>query len=87
MVYLLSTTQLIELTKIPVLVDHFKEHRSQNSSITLLGFLDMHYAHGCPKDADYDKDMELPFKIINYNQPTTISFCSPFINFKFLWIN
>lgn len=41
---------------------HFVEHRQADKSISFLKFLDMHYMHGSPKDKDYRKDMQLPFK-------------------------
>ena len=61
-VYLFSTTELHEFIKLPLLVEHFAEHRAQNKDITLWQFLYIHYAMGDVKDADYDKDMKLPFK-------------------------
>ena len=61
-VYLISTTELYQLVKLPMLVEHFYEHQDQDQDITLWEFLCMHYAHGDVKDADYDKDMKLPFK-------------------------
>lgn len=41
---------------------HFVEHRQLDKSISFLKFLDLHYMHGSPKDKDYRKDMQLPFK-------------------------
>lgn len=61
-IYLFSTTELHQLLKLPFLVTHFLEHKTQNGDITLLTFLHLHYANGHQKDADYDKDMQLPFK-------------------------
>ena len=61
-VYLFSTTELHELIKLPLLIEHFSEHREQNKHITLWQFLYIHYAMGNVRDADYDKDMKLPFK-------------------------
>lgn len=60
--YLFSTTELSQLLKLPSFVNHFIEHKEQNKDITLWQFLCIHYAHGDVKDADYDKDMKLPFK-------------------------
>lgn len=60
--YLLSATELSQLLKIPAFVTHFNEHQSENKNITLWEFMCMHYAHGDVKDADYEKDMKLPFK-------------------------
>jgi len=61
-VYLLSATEAHQLLKLPVVFEHFAEHKKTNKSITFLQFLDMHYMHGCPKDRDYERDMQLPFK-------------------------
>ncbi|MDI9319475.1 MAG: hypothetical protein QM530_03275 [Phycisphaerales bacterium] len=60
--YLLSTTELHQLLKLPFLVEHFVEHKEQNKRMTLWQFLSLHYAEGNAKDADYEKDMKLPFK-------------------------
>jgi len=46
----------------PLLVEHFIEHKHENKDITFYQFLYMHYAMGCVRDADYAKDMKLPFK-------------------------
>ena len=62
LLYLMTTTELRQLLKFPLLVEHFSEHQSENKSITLWNFLCMHYANGSEHDADYDKDMKLPFK-------------------------
>ena len=78
-IYLLSTTELHQLLKLPVLVEHFAEHKSANQSVTLWRFLCMHYAHGNVHDADYEKDMKLPFK--------SHSCCNSTINLVFLFSN
>lgn len=61
-IYLFSTTEAHQLLKIPVIFQHFKEHKKEDKGITFLKFLDMHYMHGSPVDDDYDRDMQLPFK-------------------------
>lgn len=81
-IYLLSTTQLSELLKLPMLVQHYMEHRHENKDLSFIGFLEIHYAHGSPRDADYDKDMKLPFKSMNNCGISSISFCTPLPNFK-----
>ncbi|MEX6690912.1 hypothetical protein QTN47_25610 [Danxiaibacter flavus] len=75
--YLVSTSQLVELLKIPVLVEHFQEHQKENKSITILQFLDEHYMHGCPRDADYDRDMQLPFKLPVHPVLASVSYTLP----------
>ncbi len=61
-IYAFSTTELAQLVKLPLLIEHYQEHKKENNDITLLQFLAIHYTHGNVKDADYDKDMQLPFK-------------------------
>jgi hypothetical protein len=61
-VYLFATTDTYQLLKLPVVFQHFTEHRAEDKRISFLEFLDIHYMHGSPKDADYDRDMQLPFK-------------------------
>jgi len=61
-IYLMTATELRELLKFPVLIEHFAEHKSKNRSITLWKFLCLHYADGIAHDAEHDKNMKLPFK-------------------------
>jgi hypothetical protein len=46
----------------PLLVEHFIEHRQENSHLNVWQFLYMHYAMGDVHDADHAKDVKLPFK-------------------------
>lgn len=59
-VYLFSTTELHELLKIPVLIEHFLEHKEENHQLSLLDFLHDHYAH--QDSTDDDSEHQLPFK-------------------------
>jgi hypothetical protein len=61
-VILLAQTPLQQLLRLPVLVQHFQEHRTETPGISLSSFLILHYFSGHPKDADYDRDMQLPFR-------------------------
>lgn len=79
---MLSTTQLSEVLKLPMLLQHYIDHKEENKSLSFIDFLEIHYAHGSPKDADYEKDMKLPFKSITTNITASISFFTPFPNFK-----
>jgi hypothetical protein len=65
-VALFSQTELRQVIKLPALVQHFMEHRAEKADMSFADFLAMHYLHGSPKDDDYDKDMQLPFKTIEY---------------------
>jgi len=59
--YLFSTTELSQLFKIPALVSHYLEHKA-SSNLSIIEFMTIHYANENVRDADYDKDMKLPFK-------------------------
>lgn len=61
-IYLFTTFQINEYLKIPVLVEHFNEHQQENPKLSLWNFIMDHYSHGEVFDADYEKDMKLPFK-------------------------
>ena len=41
---------------------HYIEHKQEDKNISMLAFLHMHYLCGSPKDKDYERDMQLPFK-------------------------
>ncbi len=61
-IYVLSTSVAAQLIKLPVVFKHFSEHQMEDKGISALRFLAIHYLHGSPKDKDYERDMELPFK-------------------------
>ncbi len=59
---LVSTTELCQLLKMPKLIEHFIQHRKQNSAMSFQAFLSLHYWVDHGMDADYKEDMQLPFK-------------------------
>lgn len=63
--YLFSATEFNQLLKLPLLIEHFIEHKEENKQITFWEFLCLHYQTTNVKDADYEKDMKLPFKSQN----------------------
>ena len=63
------------MLKLPVVFEHFAEHRKENKNISFLQFLDIHYMHGSPKDQDYSEDMKLPFKTAD----NCVSMASPVV--------
>lgn len=69
--YLVSTTELYQLLKIPELVEHYFEHKELNPDMTLTAFLKTHYDHPV-KDGDYGKDQKLPFII--HSAPLSLVF-------------
>ena len=69
--YLVSTTELYQLLKIPTLVEHYFEHKALNPEMPLIAFLKTHYEHPV-KDGDYGKDQKLPF--VRHFQPLVLVF-------------
>jgi hypothetical protein len=65
--YLLSISEFNQLLKLPMLVQHFIEHQSEDESLTFSHFLVIHYTHGNVVDDDYSNDMKLPFKTNHAN--------------------
>jgi hypothetical protein len=61
-IYMLSFSELHQFLRIPILIQHFIEHRHQDPSISLLNFLSLHYIHQYVVDEDYQKDKQLPFR-------------------------
>jgi hypothetical protein len=51
--------------KIPVLLEHFSEHKNQDRALDFWSFLAMHYlvSQQAHSDHDQDRDMQLPFKL------------------------
>lgn len=64
--YLLGTTEAGQVLKLPLLVEHYIKHKGESPGITLFSFFKMHYVDPQPYDADYQQDMELPFKTCLY---------------------
>lgn len=62
LLYLLSTTEMVELLKLPVLFEHFQEHKKWDNKITFFEFIVAHYAECIRGNPDYDLDKKLPFK-------------------------
>lgn len=57
-----NNTELHQLLKLPVLFQHFAEHKQRDSKVSVVAFLSMHYWGDDLNDDDNDRDMQLPFK-------------------------
>jgi hypothetical protein len=75
-IYLLSATPLHELLKLPMLVQHFMEHKAENSQISFCEFLEMHYAAHSTHDADHKHDGKLPFKSCHCAHHAVVLHCT-----------
>ncbi len=62
----MTITHGIELCKLPVLFEHYSEHKVLDENIGFLEFLRMHYTTN-KEYADHEKDMKLPFKSVTDN--------------------
>lgn len=60
-VFIVSHTEVHQLFKLPVLFQHFWEHKAENPSITFIEFLKLHY-NQIVVDDDYQRDQQLPFR-------------------------
>lgn len=59
---MISTTELFEFSKLPVLLKHYQEHKAWNEKITFFEFIVEHYGESIADNPDYDLDKKLPFK-------------------------
>jgi hypothetical protein len=46
----------------PLLIEHYKKHCSENGDISFLAFLRLHYSEQEKNDNDEQEDNQLPFK-------------------------
>jgi hypothetical protein len=61
---MLGATNACQLLKLPLLVSHYIKHKKESPYITFGSFFKMHYIDPQPMDADYNEDMQLPFKTV-----------------------
>lgn len=62
---MISATELYELLKINVLLDHYAETQKQEGPVSFFKFLVMHYITDDGTKKDDDRDNQLPFKSSN----------------------
>jgi len=73
-IYLLGATELSQLLKIPLLIEHYMEHKLDNGSLSLLSFMYMHYVGDDGDVTDEQKDQNLPFKSAHFQLQNTVVF-------------
>lgn len=73
---------LDQLCKLPILFEHFMEHKERDHHINLVDFLSMHYWGDDMDDNDDDRDMQLPFKKFDAQTSHLVFFASKSINVK-----
>lgn len=60
-------SSLGELFQLPEFLTHFSEHQTADKSIGIGDFIWMHYLGDDYNDHDQDKDMQLPFKKVDFH--------------------
>jgi len=66
--YLCTATEAYQLLKLPLLAVHFIQHCKEDPKMTVLAFLEMHYAEAVVYDDDWQQDMQLPFKTCSHGE-------------------
>ncbi len=61
-IYSLSATSSKELLKLPLLAEHYADHRTEGKNTGFFKFLVLHYVVEDGTDSDADEDSRLPFK-------------------------
>lgn len=62
MVLLASNGKAMEIVKVPALIEHYSQHKQQQSQLTFNEFLFMHYVGDDANSQDNNSDEQLPFK-------------------------
>lgn len=63
LVYINSFTELHEAMRLPILLEHYSEHKKLSQEISFWEFLEMHYQSDVAHD---EHDNELPFKVVGH---------------------
>ena len=64
LIYLVSFTEFKEVLRLPLLLQHYGEHKDQVAEMSFFEFLTMHYE---TDEAHDDRDNRLPFKDCNHS--------------------
>jgi hypothetical protein len=80
-VFAVANTELGQLFKIPLLVEHYYTHQAEVGSLSLLDFLTEHYAAD-HYDEDMAEDMQLPFKSITHTTFSNLFVAPPAVLVK-----
>ena len=78
----MATTPLGQICKLNLLIEHYQKHNKENKELSFIGFLKLHYFNGDPKDDDYEEDMKLPFKSIDFNNNISTYIAFEFPSYK-----
>jgi hypothetical protein len=80
-IYLIAATETTELLKLPLLVEHYYHHKSENIHTRLISFLKMHYETGKGTNKNAKENNRLPFKSAHHSADLSfISLVPPLIS-------
>ena len=60
--YLFSATEMQQFLKLPLLFEHYNEHKALNQNISFFDFLSIHYYNVQEHGTEHETDQKLPFK-------------------------
>ncbi len=63
LVYINSFTELHEVLRLPILLEHYSEHKKLSQEISFWDFLELHYKTDVAHD---EHDNQLPFKVLGH---------------------
>ncbi len=66
-VYLCSFQEFRQVLKLPTLVEHFVKHTLTDNDFSVADFIKHHYLSGNVVDNDFEQDMKLPFKTMDFS--------------------
>lgn len=55
-------SEMLELVKLPVLKEHYKEHKQWDARISFMAFIGIHYFEETNPYGEQSRHMEMPFK-------------------------
>lgn len=63
--YLFTSTEFGQFLRLPILIQHFHQHKEDDGIADFLDFLAAHYNVNKPIDEDHHEDTQLPFNSHN----------------------
>lgn len=78
-IYLFSSTELSELLKINILVEHYAEHQLESKEISFSDFFYMHYIDQSTENEDDQHDSQLPFHSHSHSESDDVNFVVPVV--------
>lgn len=64
-IYIASATEISQLLRFPLLIEHYFQHKAKNPALSVVDFISVHYTgnhlENHPHDDDYEEDQKLPF--------------------------